>query len=96
MIINLKNDFILKCYFRFLCLSFLNDIVAGSDNDYVADNDIDNVKGLGFCVSIKHAVFMAEEFNKAGIPSIALTGNSNKEVRDNVSKNLKSRKLKIT
>ena len=36
-------------------------------------DDIDNVKGLGFCVSIKHAEFMAEEFNNAGIPSIALT-----------------------
>lgn len=58
-------------------------------------SDIDEVKGLGFCVSIKHAEFMAEEFNNAGIPSIALTGSSNKEVRENVSKNLKNGDIKF-
>ena len=51
-------------------------------------DDIENVKALGFCVSIKHAEFMANEFNNAGIPSIALTGNSNDEIRKNVAKNL--------
>ena len=35
-------------------------------------NDIKTFKGVGFCVSIKHADFMAEAFNKVGIPSIAL------------------------
>lgn len=58
-------------------------------------DDIDNVKGLGFCVSIKHAEFMAEEFNKVGIPSIVLTGNSNEEVRKNVSQNLKNGDIKF-
>ncbi|MCR5146990.1 MAG: DUF3427 domain-containing protein [Clostridia bacterium] len=51
-------------------------------------DDIENVKGLGFCVSIKHAEFMANEFNKAGISAIALTGNSNDDIRKNASKNL--------
>ncbi|WP_026573716.1 DEAD/DEAH box helicase [Bacillus sp. UNC438CL73TsuS30] len=37
--------------------------------------DIDQVKGLGFCVSIEHAKYMADFFNKAGIPSVALYGN---------------------
>jgi superfamily II DNA or RNA helicase/HKD family nuclease len=32
----------------------------------------DSIKGLGFCVSIRHAKFMAEMFTKAGIPSAAL------------------------
>ena len=36
--------------------------------------DIDDVKGLGFCVSIQHAKYMADYFNKAGIPSVALYG----------------------
>jgi len=33
--------------------------------------DIDSLKGIGFCVTIKHAVFMAEMFSKRGIPSAA-------------------------
>lgn len=33
---------------------------------------IEDVKGLGFCVSIDHAKYMAEAFNNANIPSIAL------------------------
>ena len=58
-------------------------------------DDIENVKALGFCVSIKHAEFMANEFNNAGIPSIALTGNSNDEVRRNASKNLTDGNIKV-
>ncbi|MBP3256104.1 MAG: DUF3427 domain-containing protein [Clostridia bacterium] len=58
-------------------------------------DDIENVKALGFCVSIKHAEFMANEFNNAGIPSIALTGNSNDEIRKNVAKNLTDGNIKV-
>lgn len=58
-------------------------------------DDIDNVKALGFCVSIKHAEFMANEFNNAGIPSIALTGNSSDEIRKNSAKNLTNGNIKV-
>ena len=58
-------------------------------------DDIDNVKALGFCVSVKHAEFMANEFNKAGIPAIALTGKSDDDTRKNASKNLVSGIIKI-
>ena len=58
-------------------------------------DDIENVKALGFCVSIKHAEFMANEFNNAGISAIALTGNSNDEVRRNASKNLIDGNIKV-
>lgn len=58
-------------------------------------DDMDDVKALGFCVSIKHAEFMAEEFNNAGIPSVALTGNSDKEVRNDISNKLISGEIKI-
>lgn len=34
--------------------------------------DIRNVKALGFCVSKKHAHFMADYFNQHGIPALAL------------------------
>ncbi|MCM3439358.1 DUF3427 domain-containing protein [Metabacillus halosaccharovorans] len=43
--------------------------------------DIEEVKGLGFCVSIEHAKYMADYFNKMGIPSVALYGNVEAKVR---------------
>lgn len=58
-------------------------------------DDIDNVKALGFCVSIKHAEFMANEFDNVGIPAIALTGNSNDKIRKNAAKNLKNGNIKF-
>ena len=42
---------------------------------------IDDVVGLGFCVSVEHAYFMAHMFNEHQIPSIALTASSDKEER---------------
>ncbi len=58
-------------------------------------DDINNVKALGFCVSIKHANFMADEFNNAGIPAIALTGNSDSETRKNVTNKLINGEIKV-
>ena len=56
------------------------DLVVSSILKYVTD--IDEVKGLGFCVSIEHARFMADYFNTHGIPSMALTGDSSDEERN--------------
>jgi aspartokinase len=39
-------------------------------------SDIDEVVGLGFCVSIDHANFMANYFNEKGIPSVAVSPKS--------------------
>lgn len=50
--------------------------------------DMDTVKGLGFCVSIEHAKFMAEYFNAVGIPSISLVGQSADEERRTAKKRL--------
>ena len=55
------------------------DLVVSSLLKYVTD--IDEVKGLGFCVSIEHAEFMYRYFNNHGIPSIFLTGKSTAEER---------------
>ena len=44
--------------------------------------DIDEVKGLGFCVSVEHSKFMAKYFNAHGIPSISLDGGSSEEDRN--------------
>ncbi|MFB6467873.1 DUF3427 domain-containing protein [Cytobacillus sp. Hz8] len=43
--------------------------------------DIDEVKGLGFCVSIEHAKYMAHFFNQMGIASISLYGNVDSKTR---------------
>lgn len=55
------------------------DLVVSSLLKYVTD--IDDVKGLGFCVSIEHAEFMSNYFNEHGIPSMFLTGHSPDEER---------------
>ena len=43
--------------------------------------DIDEVKGLGFCVTVDHAEFMCRYFNDHNIPSMCLTGQSADEER---------------
>ncbi len=55
------------------------DLVVSSLLKYVTD--IDDVKGLGFCVTIEHAEFMSNYFNEHGIPSMFLTGHSPDEER---------------
>ena len=58
-------------------------------------SDINEVKGLGFCVSIPHAQFMDEYFNKAGIASMFLTGNDNDEKRKEARNRLVSGDVKF-
>ena len=57
--------------------------------------DMDEVKGLGFCVSVEHAKFMAGFFRGAGIPSIFLVGNSPDEERDTAKQRLVSGELRF-
>ena len=64
------------------------DLVVNSLLRYVTD--IDEVKGLGFCVSIEHAEFMCRYFNQHGIPSIFLTGKSTDEERNTAKDKLVS------
>lgn len=49
-------------------------------------------KLLGFCVNIEHAKYMAEEFNKKGIRSVALSGNDSVETRQKYISKLESDK----
>ena len=62
------------------------DLVVASLLKYVTD--IDDVKGLGFCVSIEHAEFMCRYFNDHGIPSMYLTGSSPDEERKTAKQRL--------
>jgi superfamily II DNA or RNA helicase/HKD family nuclease len=55
--------------------------------------DIRDVIGIGFCVSQRHAAFMAEQFNAFGVPSAYLTAESLDDVRDAVKKRLVQKEI---
>lgn len=51
-------------------------------------SDLNDVKGLGFCVSKEHAEYMSLVFNSKGITSICLTSDSVANERNNAKKRL--------
>ena len=69
------------------------DLVVNSILKYVTD--INEVKGLGFCVSIEHARFMADYFNARSIPSMALMGDSPAEERNAAKQRLVSGEIRF-
>ena len=68
-----------------------NDIRAKLIIDKVCEIHLDVRKamGLGFCVSIEHAKYMAAQFNVAGIPSEALHAQSDDTTRQTVQTRLR-------
>ena len=68
-------------------------LVVNSLLRYVTD--IDEVKGLGFCVSVAHAAFMSEYFNTHGIPSLCLSGLSPEEERREAKNKLVSGQVRF-
>ena len=64
------------------------DMIIRSLLKYVTD--MNEVKGLGFCVSVEHAEFMCQYFNAHHIPSMFLTGKSPEEERKNAKQRLVS------
>lgn len=69
------------------------DLIISSLLKYVTD--IDEVKGLGFCVTVAHAEFMANYFNEQGIPAAFLTGKSPEEERKDAKDRLVSGKVRF-
>ncbi|TDL32015.1 DUF3427 domain-containing protein [Jeotgalibacillus sp. S-D1] len=67
--------------------------IVQSVQKYVTD--ISEVKGLGFCVSIAHAQYMADFFNKSGIPSISLHGGTDRKFRQEAQQLLVSGEIKL-
>lgn len=55
--------------------------------------DVLHMRGLGFCVSVDHAKYMADQFNAAGIPSAALSSQSSDEHRQTVQARLRRREV---
>ena len=56
------------------------DLIIENINKYSHSGK--KTKALGFCINVKHAEYMANEFNQRGYISIALTGKSTEEERD--------------
>ena len=69
------------------------DMIITSLLKYVTD--INDVKGLGFCVSVEHAEFMSDYFNTHGIPSMFLTGLSPDDERSTAKKKLVSGEVRF-
>ncbi|NEB04776.1 DEAD/DEAH box helicase [Streptomyces sp. SID13726] len=63
----------------------------------VADkvSDPTSMRALGFCVTKKHAHFMAKCFNEAGIRAAALDSESKPETRDRTLSQLKSGEIQV-
>ena len=55
-------------------------------------NDITDVRAIGFCVTIEHAVFMTEKFNLAGLKAVSLTGNNTKD-RDKIREQFRKKEF---
>lgn len=69
------------------------NMIVQSVDKYVAD--VNEVKGLGFCVSKAHALFMAEHFNRCGIPSLCLISDSPDEDRTTAKQRLVNGEIKF-
>ena len=55
--------------------------------------DMKRLRGLGFCVSVLHAEFMARFCNSRNVPSIALSGESQKELRSQAQRRLENHEI---
>jgi superfamily II DNA or RNA helicase/HKD family nuclease len=53
--------------------------ILESVNEWVLDPH--KMRALGFCVGVDHAKFMAQQFNAAGLASVALDGSTDAETR---------------
>lgn len=58
-------------------------------------SDVRKVRALGFCVSVAHAEFMAQQFTAAGIPALAVHGGTPDEVRADAPRRLRERELNV-
>jgi superfamily II DNA or RNA helicase/HKD family nuclease len=57
--------------------------------------DAGSMRALGFCVSVEHARFMAGRFTEAGIPSVAVTGDSTSVEREDAIRRLEARSVNV-
>lgn len=56
---------------------------------------VEAIRALGFCVSIRHARFMARVFNELGVPSVAVWGDSPEEERREALRKLQEGEIRV-
>ena len=56
-------------------------------------SDLSGMRALGFCVSVKHAEYMADRFRQAGIPSLAVSAATSREDRSDALTALRERRV---
>ena len=57
--------------------------------------DAGTMRALGFCVSIAHARFMARRFTEAGLPSIAVSADTDSDTRKDALASLRSGQARV-
>lgn len=65
--------------------------VISQAEQYVAD--LSSIRALGFCISIKHAEFMANYCNEHGYPSVALSSKTPRDERLQAQRKLEYREI---
>jgi superfamily II DNA or RNA helicase/HKD family nuclease len=68
-------------------------VVLRQLEDKVAD--VAAMRALGFCVSVDHARYMAEVFSAAGIPAMAVSGDTPSADRARALEDLRSRRVNV-
>lgn len=76
---------------RFIISDHRSNIVINQLRDKV--RDLRKPIGIGFCVSVRHAQYMAGFFNQNGIPADFLTGDSDDERRRSIRQRLVCREI---
>lgn len=57
--------------------------------------DVHAMRAIGFCVGVRHAEYMAQAFNNAGIPALAVTGQTPADEREAAIAKLHNREVNI-
>lgn len=68
-------------------------LVVQALRDKIAN--LTKIRTLGFCVSVLHAQFMAKEFNRLGIPALAVSSESRPDERDAALRALRERNVNV-
>jgi superfamily II DNA or RNA helicase len=58
-------------------------------------DDISRIRCLGFCVSVAHAQFMADQFHKLGLAAVAVWGETPDEDRRSALRNLRDGRVQV-
>lgn len=58
-------------------------------------DDPSGFRALGFCVGVDHARYMARRFNEAGVPAVAVSGDSTPETRQAALRDLAAGRLRV-